>query len=68
MAKSQQGLTTKTATKMSRIRKFGFMTRMLRNGGQNVIKRRRAKGRVRLSASNEFGSKMEKNKKFSRRR
>lgn len=54
---------TYNPSKTKRIRKFGF-----RAYGANVLKRRRRKGRTVLSKSNEFGSKVEKNKKFSRRK
>ncbi|GAB4286505.1 MAG: hypothetical protein Kow0081_4490 [Candidatus Dojkabacteria bacterium] len=68
MAKSLQGLTMRKATKIKRIRKFGFMSRMQKWTGQNVLKRRRAKGRTKLTASSEFGGAMKKNKLFSRRK
>lgn len=35
--------------KLKRIRKHGFMKRMSTNGGQNVIKARKAKGRKKLA-------------------
>jgi large subunit ribosomal protein L34 len=38
-------------SKIKRSRKHGFLKRMLSNGGQNVIKRRRLKGRARLTVS-----------------
>ena len=66
MAKTQGP--TYNPSKIKRIRKFGFMNRMSKWTGRNVIKRKRRKGRHSLSASTEFGSKMQKNKMFSRRR
>jgi large subunit ribosomal protein L34 len=33
-----------------RARKHGFLKRMLTPGGRNILKRRRAKGRAKLSA------------------
>jgi large subunit ribosomal protein L34 len=56
-------------SKIKRIRKFGFLKRNESSDGKNVLKRRRAKGRHELTVSNEFGkTKIEKNKRFSRRR
>lgn len=55
-------------SKIKRIRKFGFMARSSTSDGLKVLKRRRLKGRHELSVSYEFGTKVEKNKKFSRRR
>lgn len=40
-------------SRVRRNRKFGFRARMKTNGGRKVIKRRRAKGRSKLSISNE---------------
>ncbi len=39
---------------VKRIRKFGFMARNRTADGRNVLKRRKAKGRVRLTASEEY--------------
>jgi large subunit ribosomal protein L34 len=66
MAKTQGP--TYRPSKIRRIRKFGFIKRASKWTGRNVLKRRRLKGRVKLTASTEFGSKMQKNKKFSRRK
>ncbi|MBE0573739.1 50S ribosomal protein L34 [Candidatus Dojkabacteria bacterium] len=62
-----QGPTYKPS-KIKRIRKFGFRGRIAKKGGAKVLKARRTKGRHALTASSEFGSKVQKNKKFSRRR
>lgn len=39
---------------VKRIRKFGFMARNKTTDGKNVLKRRRAQGRKKLSASEEY--------------
>lgn len=39
--------------KLKRIRKHGFRARITTRTGQNVLKRRRAVGRVRLSISSQ---------------
>ncbi len=36
-----------------RVRKFGFRARMATRGGRAILKRRRAKGRIKLSTSDE---------------
>ena len=59
---------TYNPSKIKRIRKFGFLKRNSTSDGKKVLKRRIQKGRHALTASVEFGTKMEKNKKFSRRR
>lgn len=69
MAKSLQGQTMRKKSKIKRIRKFGFMSRMKKWTGRNVLRRRRKKKRTELSVSNEFGTtKMQKNKRFRRRK
>jgi large subunit ribosomal protein L34 len=40
-------------SRVRRNRKFGFRARMKTKGGKKVLKRRRAKGRSKLSISNE---------------
>ncbi len=39
---------------LKRIRKFGFLSRNSDKGGKKVLKRRRSKGRERLTASEEY--------------
>jgi len=39
---------------LKRIRKFGFMARNKTKGGKRVLKNRRRKGRVSLSATEEY--------------
>ena len=39
---------------LKRIRKLGFRARKKTASGRNILKRRRAKGRKRLSASEEY--------------
>jgi len=66
MAKTQGP--TYQPSKIKRIRKFGFRRNKVRKNRSNVVNDRRRKKRKKLSASVEFGSKMRKNKLFSRRR
>ncbi len=40
--------------KLKRIRKFGFRARNSSHTGRQVLKRRRLKGRARLTATEEF--------------
>ncbi len=50
--------------KRRRIRRLGFMSRMSSPGGRNILKRRRAKRRTKLTASDEIRS--DKNKRIKR--
>jgi large subunit ribosomal protein L34 len=60
---------TYNPSKVKRIRKYGFLKRNSTVGGRNVLRRKRLKGRHNLSVSAEFGTtRVEKNKRFSRRR
>ncbi len=40
-------------SKLRRARKFGFFSRMATKGGRDVLKRRRQKGRYRLTAADK---------------
>jgi large subunit ribosomal protein L34 len=60
---------TYNPSKIKRIRKYGFLKKSSLRGGIKVIKKRMLKGRHELTVSPEFGTtKIEKNKRFSRRR
>ena len=67
MAKTQGP--TYQPSKIKRVRSLGFRARNEDKGGKKVLKRRILKGRHNLTVSDEFGTtKIEKNKRFSRRR
>ncbi len=51
-------------SKQKRISSHGFMYRKATNGGQNVLKNRRAKGRKELTVSDEFRA--DKTKRFGK--
>ncbi|HAM37299.1 TPA: 50S ribosomal protein L34 [Patescibacteria group bacterium] len=51
---------------VKRIRKFGFMARNATPDGRNLLKRRKAKGRVRLTASEEYKTLRKKHTKSIR--
>lgn len=61
---------TYNPSKIKRIRKYGFLKRNSTSKGKLILKRRRDKGRHDLTVSSaEFGkTKIEKNKRFRRRR
>jgi len=52
--------------KKRRIRRMGFRARQASHTGQNILKRRRAKGRKKLSTSDEI--RRDKKKRISRSR
>lgn len=67
MAKTQGP--TYRPSKIKRVRTHGFLAKKATKGGTKVLKRRIAKGRKKLTASSEFGTtRVEKNKRFGRRR
>lgn len=59
---------TYNPSKIKRVRKYGFLKRNETSKGKRVLKKRLFKGRYKLTASNEFGTKTDKNKRFSRRK
>lgn len=65
MAKTKR---TYQPSKTRRTRSLGFRARMATKGGKRVLQNRRAKGRYKLSVSDEIGYGMTKNKKIHRRR
>ncbi len=68
MAKTQGP--TYNPSKITRIRKLGFMSRMANWKGRRLLARRRAKNRTQLSVADTaaFNSKMAKNKRMRRRK